>query len=169
MKDNLLKTEQVFLNAYDEFSDAIFRYCYFRIHDRELAKDLTQETFIKTWQYLSANKNKVDNLKAFLYKVALNLIIDASRKKKTTSLDQLLDKGFEPSQDNTKEIENNILGKVAMDKINSLEDMYRDAVFMKYVEDMSVKDIAIALNETENNISVRIHRGLKKIKEILNQ
>ena len=44
--------EEEFLRAYEEFADAIFRHCYFRISDREVAKDLTQETFTRTWKYI---------------------------------------------------------------------------------------------------------------------
>ena len=76
---------EAFTKAYDELSDAIFRHCWFRIGDRERAKDLMQETFTKSWQYISRGE-KVDNLKAFLYRVANNLIIDEYRKKKELSL-----------------------------------------------------------------------------------
>ena len=89
MSDNIL-IEQKFLKAYDEYSDAIFRHCYFRVSDREKAKDLTQDTFTKTWEYVLKN-GEVTDLRAFLYKVANNLIIDTYRKKKEDSLDDMME------------------------------------------------------------------------------
>ena len=82
------KAEKKYLEAYEKFADGIFRHTYLRLGDREKAKDLTQETFLKVWQYLIGCKSVV-NFKAFLYKVASNLIIDETRKKKTDSLDKM--------------------------------------------------------------------------------
>lgn len=41
-----------FINAYNEYSDEIFRYCFYRVYDREKARELSQETFMKVWKYL---------------------------------------------------------------------------------------------------------------------
>src|ERR1043165_1036473 len=83
--------EKEFLDAYKQHADAIFRHCYFRVYNKDLAEDLTQDTFIKTWKYISEGK-EIKNIKAFLYKVAVNLIIDHSRKKTALVLDDLKEK-----------------------------------------------------------------------------
>lgn len=158
--------EKEFLKAYDKLSDAIFRHCYFRVFDKEKAKDLTQDAFTKTWEYIAAGA-AVDNLKAFIYRVATNLIIDHHRKHKDISLEGLREDGFEPmSQDHRDIVVSAELRKV-IEGINKLDDEYRDAVMMRHVEDMSVKDIAKAAGVSENVVSVRIHRGLAKLKELL--
>ena len=48
--------EKEFLDAYQQYADAIYRHCFFRVYNRDLAQDLTQETFIKTWKYISEGK-----------------------------------------------------------------------------------------------------------------
>src|SRR5579863_136343 len=83
--------EKEFLEAYQHYADAIYRHCYFRVYNKELAEDLTQETFIKTWKYITEGK-EIKNLKAFLYKVAVNLIIDNSRKKTALVFDDIKEK-----------------------------------------------------------------------------
>src|SRR3989344_5246570 len=85
------KKEKEFLDAYQQYADAIYRHCYFRVYNKDLAEDLTQETFIKTWKYLSEGK-EVKNIKAFLYRVAVNLIIDHSRKKTALVMDDIKEK-----------------------------------------------------------------------------
>ena len=77
--------EKAFLEAYDTLSDAIFRQCYFRCFDRELARELTQECFMRTWEKL-AEGAEIKNIKAFLYRVAGNLVIDNARRKKSERL-----------------------------------------------------------------------------------
>ena len=73
--------EVKFLEAYDQYSDAIFRYCYYRVYDREKAKDCVQEAYCRTWKYMESGK-EIENLRALLYRIATNIIIDDSRKKK---------------------------------------------------------------------------------------
>ena len=92
--------EAYFLAAYDEHSDALFRHVLIRVRDRETAKDIVQEAFSRTWLYLSEGK-KIEYIRAFLYRVANNLIVDGSRKKKSSSLDALMDDdGFEVADAN---------------------------------------------------------------------
>lgn len=160
--------EQEFLSAYDEYSDAIFRHCYFRIYDRELAKDLVQDTFFKTWTYIEKGE-VIKNLRAFLYKVANNLIIDHSRTKKhsTLSLDKLAEKGFVPQDNDHHSIEKKIATKEVIEKLDQLDRTYRIPMIMRYIDELSVKEIARALNLSENVVSVRIHRGLDKLKKLV--
>ena len=153
--------------AYDEHSDAIFRYCLFKVSDREKAIDLTQDVFVKVWQYLLAG-NQVENMKALLYKVARNLIIDEYRKKKFDSLDVMSDAGFEPVDGASLDTISIVEAGLLVDRIKELPDAYSEVVFMRYVDDLSVKEIAEALGEHENNVSVRIHRGLHKLKATIN-
>lgn len=158
--------QKQFLQAYDDHSDAIFRYCYYRVFDREKAKDCVQETYCRTWKYMTDGK-AVENIRALLYKIARNIIIDESRKKKSSSLDQIMEKGFSPYIDNRQKTQDYFTGKEIVTIIKSLDEKYRDVILMKYIDDLSTKEIAFAIDETENNVYVRISRGLEKVKEIL--
>lgn len=160
-------SSQEFERTYDQYADAIFRHCFFRLFNRETAKDLTQETFMKTWDYI-VKGNKIDNMRAFLYKVANNLVInEIKRKKPDSSLDQMSEEtDFEPSEN----YRNNPMSKSeeieVLDKIKSLNPSYRNVLIMRYVNGLEVKEIARLLGESESNISVKIHRGIKKLQEI---
>src|SRR3989344_4678170 len=67
--------DQQFIEVYREYAPQIFKYCFFRVRRREDAEDIASQTFLKTWEYL-AKGNSLDNMRAFLYRVAHNLIID---------------------------------------------------------------------------------------------
>lgn len=161
------KTEQLFIAAYDELHDSVFRHCYLRVSQREDALDITQETFTKVWDYLQRGK-KVDNMKALIFKSANNLIIDWYRKKKPVPLDdevalRLPDHNHAPNPQIEAE------GSWAREKLLELEEQYRVVVEMRLVQDLGPKEIASILGESENVVSVRIHRGIKKLQKLVQE
>lgn len=77
--------EKLLIEAYDAYADAIFRHCYFRVFSRERAKELMQETFLRAWDQMVKGE-EIRHMRGFLYRVANNLIIDESRKKRSNRL-----------------------------------------------------------------------------------
>ena len=159
--------EKKLLGAYDLYADALFRHCYFRLYDRELAKDVVQDVFMRAWEYTTAN-NEIVNMRAFLYRTANNLVIDTFRKQKTYSLDELKEKGFDPKDESadTSRIVDIISGKEVLQVLHRLEEPYRAVVVMRYIDNLLPREIAIVLGESENAVSVRIHRAIKKVKQL---
>jgi RNA polymerase sigma-70 factor (ECF subfamily) len=161
------KLETEFLAAFDEHSDALFRHCFIRVRDRELAKDIVQETFTRTWDYLGKGK-KVEHLRAFLYRVANNLIVDSSRRKRSTSLDTMIDEdGFEVADENTVNPADIPDARLAMKLLATLDEMYRSVIVLRFIDGLTPKEIAQTLGVTENVVSVRIYRGIEKLKTIV--
>lgn len=163
---NAKNVEKLFMEAYDSHADAIFRHCYFRVFDREKAKELTQETFLKTWKYLSQGK-EIRYMKSFLYKIATNLVIDNSRKKKEVSLEVLQSKGFEPGENPLEQLQINIEANNLLDLLKQMSPSQKELLLMRYIDGLKPKEIAEVLNETPNVISVRIHRANSKLREIV--
>jgi RNA polymerase sigma-70 factor (ECF subfamily) len=117
--------------------------------------------------YLSDGK-EVDNLKAFLYKVAKNLIIDYRRKKKSYSLDAITETGVDFSDtDEEESVANNFDKEFVVGKLEKLDPDDREILTMRYVNEMSIKEIADTLDMTANNVSVKIHRAVEKMKKVL--
>ena len=158
-----------FLEAYNAHIDAIFRYCFFRLGDREKALDLSQDTFMKTWSYMRRDAT-ILNIKAFLYKTASNLVIDEYRRRKPNdSLETMHEEtGFEPSLDLTSSLIDRIDGAEAINLINKIPEPYSGAVFMRFVEELSLSEIAEITGQTENTVAVQVHRGIAKLKELWN-
>jgi len=158
--------EQQLCEAYDRYADSIFRHCYYRVGDRERAKDLTQDAFLKTWRYMREGGD-VANLKAFLYRTATNIVIDEWRKPATASLDELQEQyGFDPPSPDER-LPLQLDGADALQMVHHLDDRSRAIVIMRYVDGMPVKEIAELTGETENAVSVRLHRALKRLRTLL--
>ncbi len=107
-------------------------------------------------------------MKAFLYHILNNLIVDQYRKHKTTSLDVLLEKGVEPSAGNSGRLFNILDGKAALLLIARLPEAYQKVMRMRYVQDLSLAEMSLITGQSKNTIAVRIHRGLEKLKVLYN-
>ncbi len=162
-----MKTEEAFLKLYDELAEPLFRHCYFRVSSQSIAEDLVQESFMRMWNYLGTGRS-IANPRAFLYRVAGNLVIDYYRKKKEISLDALSDAGFDPAGTGASEILEYVDGKHAQVLLAKLEPDAREVLVLRYVNDLSIGEIAEIVGESENAVSVRIHRSIKKLKKLFN-
>lgn len=158
--------EEQFLTAYDDHADAIFRFCYAQCGDRDLAYDLTQEAFVRTWQYLASGR-RIAQPKPFLYKTARNAFIDHMRKPSAASLETMRETGFDQADDRAASPDISAEAGRAAQLIARLEPGYREAVALRYLDDLSPRDIACALDISETNASVRIHRGMQQLRELM--
>ena len=149
--------------AYDEHEKKLNRYAFFKIHSHQLGEDLVQDTYMKTWKYL-VRGGKIDMMKAFLYRILNNLIVDEYRKHKTTSLDVLFEKGFEPSVDHSNRLFNILDGEAALLLIERLPEPYKKVMRMRYVQDLSIKEMSLITGQSKNTMAVQAHRGLAKLK-----
>ncbi len=162
-----------FISTYNKLSDSVFRYCIFRISDRDVALDITQDAFTKYWDALSSGQD-VKNDKALIFTITRNLIIDYYRKKKSVSLESLTEtedgENFEDfvleADDKKNDIEMETEGRFLINKIQELPKSYQQIIYLRYVEGMSLDEIAKILGISINATSVRIHRGIEELKKI---
>ena len=160
-----LNLQMVMTAAHADFEKGLTRHAQFRVSDSGVCEDLVQDTFMKTWLYL-VKAGKIDLMKPFLYHILNCLIIDEYRKKKSTSLDAMLDKGFEPGNDDFDRTVNLLDGKVAVALILSLPVAYQKIMTLRYVDDLSLSEIAVLTGQTKNSIAVKAHRGMEKLREL---
>ena len=167
--------EQMFREAFERHADELFRHASLRLSDRDRALELTQECFLRAWQYAGRGE-EIREMRPFLFRTLRNLIIDEYRKAKSFSLDAMVedDEGgiieSDLLRDDTDELENAMDrydGSRAVLAIRKLPDMYREVLTMRYVNDLSLQEISALIGESENVVSVRLHRGLKKLRGIL--
>lgn len=159
------KSESEFTIAYDLYADALFRFAYFAVHDREIAKDLVADTFTKVWEYI-AKGQAVTNIRALCYHVLRNLIVDHWRKRKSLSLDELVDAGYDPiGTDGRVDEEQNSEYVELRKAIETLPAVFQEVILLRYVEGYSPKEIAELLGISPSLVSVRIFRGQSLLKK----
>lgn len=171
-QDQETSLKAVMTVAHHNFEKGLNVRAFFKVGDHALGEDLVQDTFLKTWKYL-VRGGKIEVMKAFLYHVLNHLIVDQYRKHKTTSLDLLLDKGFEPRTDSNSDSDssrmlNALDGKAAILLIARLPAKYQKVMRMRFVQDLSLKEMSLLTGQSANAMAVQVHRGIEKLKLLYN-
>lgn len=170
--DGMAETDEAFVAAFRLHADGLFRYAFLRLRSRDRATDLVQDTFMKVWDYLRAG-GTVREYKAFLYRTLRNLLIDEYRKKRAESLDAMTDErrahlDAELAESAYVSLEESLDTEDAKQKVRgalvSLAPDYQEVLTLRYIEGFSPKEIARMIGVTENVVSVRITRGVQKLR-----
>jgi len=149
--------------AHHDFKKGLSARAFFKTRNNSISDELVQETFMKTWKYIVGG-GKIEIMKAFLYNILNNLIIDHYRKYKVLSLDYLMSKGFTPSVNDIEKLIDVIDGKKAIFLISRLPTMYRKIMRMRYVQNLTLKEMSVITGKSRNAVAVKAHRGLEKLK-----
>jgi RNA polymerase sigma-70 factor (ECF subfamily) len=158
------KLQKILTVAHHGYEKGLSARAFFKVSNHATSQDLVQETFLKTWSYL-VKGGKIIIMKAFLYNTLNNLIVDQYRKHKTTSLDFIVEKGFEPTgDDDFGRLYNLLDGKRALLLIARLPKKYQKVMRMRYVQDLTLKEMSIITGQSKNTIAVQAHRGLEILK-----
>lgn len=170
-----MSQEKAFLKAFEEHNDALLRHCFVRVADRERAMDLVQDAFARTWDYI-ARENEVCEFRPFLYRTLNRLIIDEYRRKKTESLDALMEEGdgIERTHHDLREggLDELVLQLDAREIATFVASMphgYQEVLLLRYFDGLSPQEISEVLNEPANTISVRIHRGIAWLRKRIDE
>ena len=157
-----------FTAVYDLYREAILRYCCWKSRDPDVGQDLMQETFLRYWISMQdKNKKQIQHVRAFLYRIAHNLFVSHVRRRKESSLDQLVEAGFEPAIDPWKQTHSRLDAEKPLEVLSGMPDRYKQAITSRFILGLAPADIAGITGETPNTVSLRIHRGLKHLKSLL--
>lgn len=159
---------EAFGKIYDAYLPQIYRFVYFKVPSEEEAQDLSAETFVKLWNYLAEGK-AVANLQALIYQIARNLVMDYYRSKP----DRLMSLSEEVMQLPADEykglmaIERGLDVGAVLKALRLLKDEYREAIILRYIDELSTGEIARVLGKNEGNARVLVHRALAALKSVL--
>jgi RNA polymerase sigma-70 factor (ECF subfamily) len=136
--------------------------------DKEVASDITQEAFMRVWDYLSRG-NTIQNMRAFLYTTTHNIIKDWYKKKKAKPFSTFSEEIIFDIPDTKQNPKLFAELEIVFSHMKKLPEQYQSVLLMRFVEDMSPKDIAAVNGENENAVSVRINRALKQLRELMGE
>ena len=152
---------------FEKYSQPVFSFIYRIVAQREVAMDLTQDTFVKTLNRLD-KLNDGAKIKAYLFKTAFNLALNYKRdtRRRISRRDVLKQEmecgghsGFDPAHALLK-----IQLRHALDKLSSRQ---REVLSLRFFADMSLKEIAGIMRISEGTVKVHLARGLNKMKQYL--
>ena len=153
--------------GYALYAGDILRHCLFRKVPREDAEEIVQDTFERACRFLQQDK-QIECLRGFLFRIANNLIVDWSRRRKSRqtkecSLEELCDKGFDPGADGTVQLKNRLEAQTLLRLGKQLDADDYQLLVLRYIDGLPPRDIAKRLGRSPNAISVRLHRALRQL------
>jgi RNA polymerase sigma-70 factor (ECF subfamily) len=165
--------KEAFIRIYDENVNEIHRFVYFKIGSREEANDLTSMIFLKAWNHIQNNNlEDAKTLRALLYKIARTSIIDYYRESGGRIVASLDDEDNKIEVvDETQDAEGKMDQEAEMELIKRqlpfLKEEYREVIIMKFVNDLSLEEIAEVSGKTKGNVRVILHRALNALRELV--
>ncbi|KON67306.1 RNA polymerase sigma factor SigW [Peribacillus butanolivorans] len=167
-------------NAFGEivelYKDKVFQICFRMLGNRQEAEDLAQEAFVRAFVNIRSFNIQM-KFSTWLYRIATNLCIDRLRKKKP---DYYLDAEVSGSEglnmysqiasDMAKpedEVESLELQETIQVEIMKLPEKYRSVIVLKYIEELSLKEISEILDLPVGTVKTRIHRGREALRKQL--
>lgn len=175
--------EKKFLDLYNENVAKIYRFIYFRVASEEIAQDLTSEVFLKAWQYINKPEivfglslgalkqdKQLKNPRAFFYQIARNLVVDFYRQKDKApiSLDEITDKAIaDKSESLIEKTDKSLEMDFIKQAMIQLSEDYQEVIVWRYLDELSIKEIAVILDKSEGAVRVVLSRALSCLKEVM--
>jgi len=150
---------------YEKYSREIYLYLFSLCHDRELAQDLMQETFLKAILSLSDHHT---NMRAWMYMVARNLYFNhAKREKRYCALEEAGCGGVDDTGQVLERMISDERKRFLYQALDRLEKPYKEVLLMQYFGGLSQKEIAAVLHMTPENVRITAYRAKRKIREFM--
>ena len=154
--------EEEITRMVNEHQLALLRLCFTYLHDKSLAQDAVQETFLKAYRNLQAFRHDA-NEKTWLSRIAINCCRDISRSSwfrhmdRSVTLDMLPEPAVQPSdEDNALTVE-----------VMKLSKRLREVILLYYFENMTTPEIAETLQISQQAVSDRLVRARTKLRKAL--
>ncbi len=160
-----------YIDFYNNYKDQIFSYFFYNLNqDRYLAEDLTSDTFLKGFEKFEGyDKNR--KFSTWIFTIARNTLYDYYRKKKIDiSIDEEMEMSFTEfiryEEDFEKKIDTSIHIEQVYLALENIPEGQRDMIVMKYIQELSTKEISNMTGKTEANIRKTLSRWLLALQRI---
>jgi RNA polymerase sigma-70 factor (ECF subfamily) len=150
--------------------DAVYRYCYYRLGDAEMAQDLTAEVFVRMVEKLDSFRLRGRPLLAWLYTIARNLVTDAHRQKGRAThlpLEEAPDLNSDGKAALMQRVERRLEADCLAAAMKYLTEDQRQVILLKFMEDLSNEAVAGVLDKTEGAVKSLQHRALNALRRAL--
>lgn len=158
-----------FGRLYDLHVNSIYKHIYYRLGKQSDAEDLCAEVFLRAWQAIDRYNPRGVPFRAWLFRIANNLIIDRHRTtKQWLPLDKIT---VQPSGLNDPVA----VAEMKLDRdelrraILLLKPEHQQVIVLRFVDDLSAAEVASAIGKSEGAVRVIQHRALKELRGLLEE
>lgn len=153
---------------YRDNVDRIYKFFYFKTLQKDIAEDLTSETFLKFVQSIKADR-EIQNHRSFLLGISKNIFMEFLRDKYKNPVVQYIELDFEIYIDQLSEkIESGAtLEDRILPYIEKLPESQREVAHLRFIQKMSLKDICNQLHKNMNYVKTTQKRAIASLKELV--
>lgn len=156
---------QAFLEIYDRHFKRIYDYAYYRTMNQAEAEEITSQTFLAALESIERFEYRNIPVIVWLYRIASNTIIDYYRKSgQTVELNEEQTAAGENSQPEVVFLGNSEK-KQLLEHLKTLPPVQEQAIILRYIQNLSYKEIAQILDKSEGAVKQLLHRGLSALRE----
>jgi RNA polymerase sigma-70 factor, ECF subfamily len=150
---------------YDHYLDPIYRFIYYKVFSREVAEDLTSDTFLKALRQLSSYHGGRGRFNSWLYSIARNTVIDYYRtKKEHESIDDIFDLGHD---ERTPEQIDTLASLARIEEyLETLPARQREIITLRVWEGKSFAEIATILGGSEASMKMAFSRSIRELRRV---
>lgn len=176
-----MKEEELIYNAqngdpeafgalYDLHFTRIYRFILIKVGRRQDAEDLSHQVFFSAWKNIRKYSHKGFPFSSWLYKIASNAVIDFYRTSRShLNIDDISEEKLGEEGDASLDLQTAMEMERIGEALRHLTDDEQNVIIMKFVNELSNKEIAESLEKSEGAIRVIQHRALKQLKKLLEQ
>jgi RNA polymerase sigma-70 factor (ECF subfamily) len=153
--------------VYDTYAPAIYRYAYRRTGHPDLAQEITADTFQRLLTALKHGNGPQRHLRAWLYRVAHNLVVDSYRRQPQQGalpVDEVVLVEQSSHESNLEHKEQAARARAALQQLTPLQ---QQVVVLRFLEEMSLEEVANVVNRTVGAVKSLQHRALDSLRRIL--
>ncbi len=169
-----MRQQAEFKKLVEQHKDRVYSYAAYMLQNWADAEEVTQTVFLRLWE----NWERIEKVKmeAWIMQVAHNSCIDELRKRKTSTARYvrlepheiaLLPGANDNQESPASRYEQNEQRIMVLSAMNALPERTRSMLFLHYFQGMPYESIGESMDTTLSSVKVTIHRGKKRLKEIL--
>ncbi|QSB06912.1 sigma-70 family RNA polymerase sigma factor [Natronoglycomyces albus] len=164
---------EAFGHIYDRYNETVFRYIFFRVNNRQLAEDLTSETFLRALRRISSFSWQGRAFGAWLVTIARNLVVDhykSGRYRLEVAKPDVLDAN-DADNDPTASPETATLDKLTnvtlLTAVKKLNHDQQECIVLRFLQGFTVAETARAMGKNEGAIKALQYRAVRTLARLL--
>lgn len=159
---------EAFAQLYDVYVTPIYRYIFFKVNKKDV-EDLTEVLFMKAWENIGKyRKQKNKSFKAWLFRIAHNLVVDHYRlTREHSALDPRL-RDTKRDNDPMEKADGVLNNENLQLAIGKLKKNYQQMIILKFINELSNEEICKIMKKSEGSVRILQFRALRTLRQIMN-
>lgn len=169
--EKIKEDKKYFYQLYEKYLDKTYNFVYSKVQDKQLAEDLVSESWFKIIRKIDKFIPEKDyQVSVWIFRIVRNHMFDYFKKKKNIFLEkseEILEYIEDDRVSLSRDIENEFSREIILEQMEKLSKQEREILNLKYFSDLKNNEIWKLLKIKEKSVSSVLHKGIKKLKILL--